>query len=61
MEINIKVIPDEEDDLEKTLTITTDGIDNPNYVNIIIDHKEYLVVLKDLEAAIKAFKSLIQR
>ena len=42
----------------KIITFSNDDLDNSNFIDLYIDDKNYCISLSDLEAVVKAFKSL---
>ena len=55
MQIKLKTIADDKD---SDLIISDDGIDNNNFINLIIDEKEYLLDIKELKASVELFFAL---
>ena len=56
MEINLKV--DNEEGAAVKLTLTNEGYNNINFVNLIIENKEYDLVIDELYEAIFTFKRI---
>ena len=55
MKIEIKVEGFRE---EEIMTLTDEMLDNDNFVDIIIDNREYNIPIDDLYSAIKTFKNI---
>lgn len=56
MEINLQI--DNEKGDKVNLTLTNEGYDNLNFVNLIIEDKEYSLMIDELYQAIFTFKRL---
>ena len=59
MKMIIKVTPPENDKKEEMdITFSNEGINNENYVEMIIDKKDYLVPVEDLALVAKVFEEI---
>lgn len=55
----MKIIIKAETDVNtEEITITDDDLDNDNYISLIINNKEYIVNLNEINKALTAFKKV---